>query len=160
MIYNTQSAPEIDELIASWKQYITTMGDWEEVVKNVLPKETYCGPVYELTGPLDRPNESFAIADMRAIQVAEPHYHANGETEVYFIISGTGLTVVGGKELEIRVGDVIVTPPQTAHFTIPKDDLVMVVINTPPFNPANNMHVDETKPEVGYDHEQYITLTS
>jgi mannose-6-phosphate isomerase-like protein (cupin superfamily) len=158
MIYNTKSAPEIEALIAAWRQYIATMGDWQRVVEDVTPKDTYCGPVYEPTSPLDRPNESFAIADMRAIKVAEPHYHANGETETYFILSGSGLTVVGGEELQIKAGDVIVTPPETAHFTIPKEDLVMVVINTPPFDPANNIHVDEANPEVGYDHEQYKRL--
>ena len=159
MIYNTKSTAEIEGLIAAWQQYIATMGDWQKVVEGVTPKETYCGPVYEPASPLDRPNESFAIADMRAIKVAEPHYHDNGEMEIYFIISGSGLTVVGGEELEIKAGDVIVTPPETAHFTIPKGNLVMIVINTPPFNPDNNIHVDETKAGVKYDHEQYKKLT-
>lgn len=158
MTYNTKSTPEIEELIAAWQQYITTMGDWQKVVEGVTPKDTYCGPVYEPASPLDRPNESFAIADMRAIRVAEPHYHTNGETETYFILSGSGLTVVGGEELEIKTGDVIVTPPETAHFTIPKENLVLIVINTPPFNPDNNIHVDETNQKVKYDHEQYKKL--
>lgn len=159
MIYHTNSTPEIKELIVAWQQYIATMGDWQKVVEGVAPKQTYCGPVYEPTSPLGRPNESFAIADMRNVTVAEPHYHAGGETEIYFVISGSGLTVDGGKELEIKAGDVIVTPPGTAHFTIPKDNLVLIVINTPPFNPANNIHVDATKPEVEYDHRQYLRLT-
>jgi len=68
------------------------MGDWQEVVEGITPKDTYCSPVYEPKSPLDRPNESFAIADMREIKVAEPHYHTNGETETYFILSGSGLT--------------------------------------------------------------------
>jgi mannose-6-phosphate isomerase-like protein (cupin superfamily) len=160
MIYNTKSTPEIEALIAAWQQYVATMGDWRKVVEGVTPKQTYCGPVYELASPLGRPNESFAIADMHAVKVAEPHYHANGETEVYFIISGSGLTVVGGEELQIQAGDVIVTPPETAHFTIPKQDMVLVVINTPPFNPGNNIHLDETKSQVAYDHEQYQKLTA
>ncbi len=50
------------------------------------------------------------------------------------------------------------TPSETARFTIPKEKLVMIVINTSPFNPANNIHVDEVKPEGKYDHEQYIRL--
>ncbi len=134
------------------------MGDWQNVVEGVTPKATYCGPVYEPTSPLDRPDESFAIADMREIKVAEPHYHSGGETEIYFILTGSGVTVVGGEELQIKSGDVIVTPPQTAHFTIPKEDLVLIVINTPPFNPDNNIHVDDTNPEVKYDHEQFKKL--
>lgn len=160
MIFNTTNKPEIEELITAWQQYIAGMGDWQKVVENVTPKQTYCGPIYEPTSPLDRPNESFAISDMRNVKVAEPHYHMGGETEVYFVLSGSGLTVVGGEELQVRAGDVIVTPPETAHFTIPKENLVMLVINTPPFNPENNIHVDETKPEIKYDHEQYKKLVS
>lgn len=159
MIYNPQTTPEIEALIEAWQQYRATMGDWQNVVAGVTPKQTYCGPVYEPRSPLDRPNESFAIADMRDIRVAEPHYHTGGETETYFVISGSGLTVVGGKELKIQAGDIIVTPPETAHFTIPHENLVLLVINTPPFNPANNIHVDATKSEVAYDHEQYKRLT-
>ena len=54
----------------------------------IHPKPTGCGPVYELKNPIERPNESFAIADMREIQVAEPHYHP--ETEIYFVLEGRG----------------------------------------------------------------------
>lgn len=161
VIFNTTNDPKIEELIAAWREYAATMGDWQKVVEGVtLPKQTYCGPVYEPTSPLDRPNESFAIADMRGVKVAEPHYHTGGEIETYFVISGSGLAVVGGEEMQIKSGDVIVTPPETAHYTIPKENLVMVVINTPPFNLGNNVHVDETKPEVKYDHEQYRRLAN
>jgi mannose-6-phosphate isomerase-like protein (cupin superfamily) len=159
MIYNTNSTPEIGALITAWQQYTTTMDDWQKVVEGTTPKQTDCGPVYEPASPLDRPNESFAIADMRQVKVADPHYHTNGETEIYFIIAGSGLTVVGGQELSVQAGDVIVTPPETAHFTLPKDNLVMVVINTPPFNPDNNIHLDSvSSPAVKYDHEQFLRL--
>ena len=158
MIFNTTNNPKTKELVAAWQQYAATMGDWRKLVDGVTPKETYCGPVYEPTSPLNRPNESFAIADMRGVKVAEPHYHAGGEIETYFIISGSGLTVVGGEELQVKAGDVIVTPPETAHFTLPKENLVMVVINTPPFDPDNNIRVDESKPDVKYDHKQFKKL--
>lgn len=155
MIYNTKSTPETEDLVSAWQQYTATMGDWQEVIAGVEPKQTYCGPVYEPKSPLNRPNESFAIADMRNVKVAEPHYHTGGETEIYFVLSGSGLTVVGGEEMQIKAGDIIVTPPETAHFTIPKENLVMIVINTPPFDPNNNIHVEQTSPAVKYNHEQY-----
>jgi mannose-6-phosphate isomerase-like protein (cupin superfamily) len=131
MIYNTKSSPNVEGLISAWQTYIATMDDWQRLVKDTIPKQTYCGPIYEPASPLNRSNESFAVSDMRQIKVAKPHYHAGDETEVYFVISGSGLTVVGGEELLIKAGDVIVTPPETAHFTIPKENLVMIVINTP-----------------------------
>lgn len=158
MIYNTTNKPEIDELITAWQQYVSTLDNWQELIQGVTPKQTYCGPVYEPNSPLNRPNESFAIADMRNVKVAEPHYHTNGETEIYFIISGSGLTVVGNEELQVKAGDVIVTPPETVHFTIPRENLVLIVINTPPFNPNNNIHVDEAEQEVRFDREQYERL--
>jgi mannose-6-phosphate isomerase-like protein (cupin superfamily) len=160
MIYNTKSTPEIEELISEWQTYIATMDNWREVVKGTTSKQTYCGPIYEPTSPLDRPSESFAISDMREVKVAKPHYHTGGETEIYFVLSGNGLTVIGGDELPIKAGDVIVTPPEITHFTIPKENLVMIVINTPQFNPENNIVIDATKPEVRYDHEQYKKLTA
>jgi mannose-6-phosphate isomerase-like protein (cupin superfamily) len=159
MIFNPKSTPKIEEVLAVWQPYVATIKDWQKLIEGVEAKQTYCGPVYEPASPISRPNESFAICDMREVKVAEPHYHANGETEIYFVLSGTGLTVVGGKELQIKAGDIIVTPPETAHFTIPKEDLVIVIINTPPFNPKNNIHVAESRAAISYDHEQFKKLT-
>jgi mannose-6-phosphate isomerase-like protein (cupin superfamily) len=97
---------------------------------------------------------------MHDVKVAKPHYHTGSETEIYFVLSGSGLTVDGDEELPIKAGDVIVTPPEMAHFTIPKENLVMIVINTPPFNLENNIGVDAPNPEVGHDHEQFKKLTA
>lgn len=150
----------IEEVTRVWADYAETIDNWEDLVEGVEPKPTECGPVYELSNPLDRTGESFAIADMRGVEVAEPHYHTNGETEIYIVLTGLGLTVRGGEEIEIEKGSVVVTPPNTTHFTIPREDLVMVVINTPPFNPANNVPIDETNPDVGFDRAQYDRLTA
>jgi mannose-6-phosphate isomerase-like protein (cupin superfamily) len=158
MIYNTSRTPEIEALITAWQRYIATMGDWQKLVAGVTPKQTYCGPVYELASPLNRPNESFAIADMREVKIAEPHYHIGGEIEIYFILLGSGLTVIGGKELRIVAGDVIVTSPGTTHFTIPDENLVLIAINTPPLSPSNSIHIEATDPSFKYDHDQYERL--
>lgn len=150
----------IEEVVQVWSDYAATVDDWEALVEGVEPKTTECGPVYEPSSPLERLGESFAIADMRQVKVAEPHYHTNGETEIYIVLTGLGLTVRGGEEIEIKEGSVVVTPPNTTHFTIPKQDLVMVVINIPPFNPANNVPIDETNQDFGFDKAQYDRLTS
>jgi mannose-6-phosphate isomerase-like protein (cupin superfamily) len=155
---NEDYSQTIQELITAWKPFVDGLDDWQELVEGATPKQTYCGPIYEPISPLDRPNESFAIADMRGVKVAEPHYHANGETEVYFVVSGSGVTVDGGKEIPLSEGVVVVTPPNTAHFTIPKENLVMVVVNTPPFNPANNVRVEHSDPSVGFDEAQFLRL--
>lgn len=148
----------MDEVIAAWKNYLDSVEDWQAVVKDVVPKETQCGPVYEPQSPLPERGETFAISDMRNVKVAYPHYHKNGETEIYFVVQGTGLTVVGGEEIALKKGSVVVTPPNTTHFTIPEKDLVMLVINTPSFNAENIVEPTESNPEVKFDKEQYEHL--
>ncbi|OGL31046.1 hypothetical protein A3D14_02175 [Candidatus Saccharibacteria bacterium RIFCSPHIGHO2_02_FULL_47_12] len=148
----------MDELIKAWQNYVDNLDDWQAVVKGVVPKQTQCGPVYEPPSPLPERTETFAVSDMRDVQVAYPHYHKNGETEIYFIIQGSGLTVVGGEEIPIQKGSTVVTPPDTTHFTIPEEDLVMVVINTPSFNAANIVEPHGTDPKVKFDKAQYERL--
>ncbi len=149
----------IQEVVDAWSDYVRDMPDWHKLVESIGPKDTSCGAVYEPESPLIDRSETFAIADMRDIKVASSHYHANGETEIYFIIKGSGITVVGGEEIYIKKGSVVVTPSNTAHFTIPERDLVMVVINTPSFNLENNIEVHESDETVKFDLDQYKRLT-
>lgn len=149
---------DLKETIDIWKKYVDNLDDWRRDIKDVRPKKTQCGPVYERESPIPKWFGSFAISDMRDVAVAYPHYHKNGETEIYFVIQGTGLTVVGGEEIELKKGSVVVTPPDTTHFTIPKNDLVMLVINTPKFNKNNIVEPEDTDSEVKFDKDQYDLL--
>lgn len=153
--------PEIQTLVDAWQPYHASVGNWQELVQDIDPKTTGCGPVYELDSPLDRPNESFAVADMRGVDFAQPHYHANGETEVYFVLAGVGRVVVGNDVRNVGAGDVVVTPSGVAHYAIPdkKQGLVLGVVNTPSFKLENNIDVTETNPDVSYDHELFKKLT-
>ena len=151
---------DIEEVVKVWSEYIESMPDWQVLVVDVEPKNTECGPVYEPESPLSGRTETFAIADMRNINVAQPHYHANNETEICFVIQGSGLTVMGGEEIEVEKGSIVVTPPNTAHYTFPQKDLVMVVINTPSFKLENNIGITDTNPDVKFSKEQYELLLS
>ncbi len=151
---------DIQEVLDVWVPYLEGVDDWRDLVGDVEPKPTGCGPVYELTNPIERPNESFAVADMRDVKLAEPHYHPNVETEIYIVLQGVGLIVVGREERLIEKGSVIVTPPDTTHYTIPTKDLVLAVINTPPFQPQNYVPISETDLELGFDKAQLDKLTS
>jgi len=155
----SEYSEKMQEVVTAWKPYLDSIDDWHQVVKGLEPKPTGCGPVYELPNPIDRPNESFAIADMSELAVSEPHYHPNGETEIYVVLQGSGTIVVGMKEERIEKGSVIVTPPDTTHFTIPDGDLVLAVINTPPFEPENYVVVNDTDHAVGFDQEQFVRLS-
>jgi len=124
----------MNEIIIAWQIYLNGIDSWQNLVIGIKPKQTGCGLVYELPNPIPRENESFAIADMSNLTFAEPHYHP--ETEIYFILQGSGLIVIGGQEQRVQKGSIVIIPSNIAHFTIPEKDLVLAVVNTPPFNAA------------------------
>jgi mannose-6-phosphate isomerase-like protein (cupin superfamily) len=127
----------IQEVVDVWTRYLTTVDNWESLVEGIEPKTGGCGLVYEVPNPIDRPNESFAIADMRQLELSDPHKHINGESEIYFVLQGEGKMTVGSELYELTSGTSIVTPPDTLHVTLPSKDLVLAVVNTPPFNLDN-----------------------
>ena len=133
---------EIQETVDAWSDYLETVADWQQLVEGVKHKVGGCGNVYELPNPIDRPDESFAIADMRALDLAEPHKHINDETEIYFVLQGVGQISVGSEISSLYRGASIVTPPDTVHITKPRKGLVLAVVNTPPFNVENYVVVD------------------
>jgi mannose-6-phosphate isomerase-like protein (cupin superfamily) len=136
---------DISEVAATWQDYASTLTDWESLVRGITPKEGGCGLVYELPNPLDhRPEESFAIADMRGISRSEPHKHGGGETEIYCVLQGVGRIAVGNSIQELSPGTTIVTPPDTMHCVLPGKGLVLAVINTPPFSADNYIPVNPT----------------
>jgi mannose-6-phosphate isomerase-like protein (cupin superfamily) len=153
---------DIDDLIAAWGDYCDGISDWQKITAGVTPKQTGCGTIYELPNPLkDRTNESFAICDMRDVTVAEPHYHPTENWEFYFVLSGTALNVVGEKERSLKKGDVVIIPPDVAHYTFPDKNFVIAAVNNPPFTPGSFVTLgacDESRLEVEFDLEQYKRL--
>lgn len=152
---------KIQAMLDAWQPYVASVADWQTLIQGVEPKATGCGPVYELGNPLNRPNESFAVADMRGVAYAHPHYHANGEVEIYFVLQGSGRVVVGSEIREVQKGSVVVTPSSTAHYALPDktQGLVLALVNTPSFNPLNNIEITETDAAHSYDHELFTRLT-
>ena len=150
--------PEIDEVVQAWTAYTSTIDNWETLVAGIEPKPTDCGPVYDIPNPIDRPNDSFAIADMRQVEITGPHYHTNGEVEIYIVLTGLGRLFVGSEEVELKPAVVSVTPLDTTHFTIPTENLVLAVVNTPPFDPNNAVTVTSDDPAHKFDARQYEAL--
>ncbi len=148
----------VDAIIKTWQKYLKGVSRWQDLVIGETPFKGGCGDVYELENPIERPNESFAIADMRSLPFAEPHYH--GETEIYFVLQGKGLVVVGNKEIHVTKDSVVLIPPNIAHFTIPKEDLVLAVVNTPPFVPEHYIVVKDSRTDVKFDKHQFNKLTT
>jgi mannose-6-phosphate isomerase-like protein (cupin superfamily) len=152
----------IDEVVKVWGDYTRTIDDWQQLVQGIEPKASGCGPIYEFAqNPIPgRPDEDFCIADMRDIDVTEPHYHPDSVTEIYFVLQGIGRVFVGQSETEVSTGSVVVMPPRTAHFTIPAGGLVLAVVNTPPFKPEDYIAVHESDLAVHFDQDFFNHVTS
>ncbi|HUP26398.1 MAG TPA: cupin domain-containing protein [Candidatus Limnocylindrales bacterium] len=148
----------VDSLVQAWQEYLKAV-DWTKTIQGFAAKQSGCGLIYELPNPLSRPAEDFSIADMRKLLYTEPHFHPAPDIEVYFVLQGHGLMVVGDNEQQVAAGSVIVIPPDTAHFTIPTD-MVIAVVNTPPFKPDRYIPLTETNPSVGFDYQRFTKLTS
>ncbi|HUD11942.1 MAG TPA: AraC family ligand binding domain-containing protein [Candidatus Saccharimonadia bacterium] len=149
-----------EALISAWRNYLATHFSWQAQIKGHGPIPTGCGLLYELPNPLARPGEDFAIADMRHIPFAEPHYHPKPNYEIYFVLQGTALVVNGTNERQVKPGDVVLIEPDHAHFTIPDENFVIAVVNTPPFKPEIYITVTESDPSVKFDQNQFARLTS
>ena len=143
--------------IDTWKNFLA-LTHWKNLIKNITPKECGCGLVYEIENPLNRPNESFAIADMRELAFSEPHYHQ--ETEIYFVLDGEGLLVVGYQEHHINKGSIITIPSNIAHFVIPHGDLFIAVVNIPAFREENYHPINHDNSVVQYSKSQFERLVT
>jgi mannose-6-phosphate isomerase-like protein (cupin superfamily) len=135
---------DIQGTIKAWRDYLNTVKDWEILVAGAEPIEDGCGYIYELKNPLNRQNESFAIADMRELSESDPHKHINGETEIYFVLQGTGKVAVGRDIHELTPRAAVIIPSDTTHGVIADNDLVLAVVNTPPFNKNNYVALNDT----------------
>lgn len=138
---------DMNEIVGAWSGYLATVDNWETLIGGIEPKVGGCGLVYEVPNP-NRPDESFAIADMRQLELSEPHMHINGETEIYFVVQGVGKIAVGNEIHDLAPGTSIVTPPDTVHITLPGKDLVLAVVNTPPFEIDNYVVVNSDEEAV------------
>lgn len=144
-------------LITAWKDFFQR-NPWSELIGTKTGHASACGTIYELPNYLKRANESIAIADMRSLAFTQPHYHP--EVEVYFMLQGNATVVVNGKIIYTRPGDSVVIPSQAAHFTIPDNECLIAVVSTPPFNPQHSVALSKADRSVGFDHEQFLSLTN
>lgn len=149
----------MDMLIAAWQNYLDQPDSWQGRIKDVTPRKTGCGLVYELGNPLDRPDEDLAIVDMRLLAYTEPHCH-NISSEIYFVLQGEGYVVVGADQHLIQQKSVVVVPVRLGHFIIPHHDLVEAVVNTPPFSPDDYIPLDQSDQTVHFDKNLFTTLVT
>lgn len=155
---HAQSTDEnLSIVITAWQQFLTTF-EWKQYIHNIHGEACGCGDIYELPNFLCRPGESIAIADMSKLLVSEPHYHPTGCTEIYIVLQGTALVVVGENQQHVAVGDVIVIHENLAHFTIPQGDFVIAVINSPAFRLEDYILLSESNLDVKFDRQLFTEL--
>lgn len=154
---NNKGQNNFQELVSAWQQFLKD-NPWQGLLGSCVPLHENCGTVYELTNFLNRPNENFAIVDMRVIPHAEPHYHPENDYEFYFVLQGTAIVVVGKEENHVKPGDVVVIPPNKAHFTIPDAEYVIACVNTPPYNPEHYIKLTESNTFFEFDKDQFDRL--
>lgn len=142
----------IVDLISAWNTFFNK-NTWIDLMTGLSPINGGCGLVYELPNFLNRPNESVAIVDMRKIIVAEPHYHPH--TEVYFVLHGEALVVVGKEKRDVKAGDIVVIPPYQAHYTLPNDKFIIACVNTPPFKPEHYITLSGSDSSVDFDYAEF-----
>ena len=80
---------------------------------------------------------------MKPNQVKKKSYHKKGE-ELYYILSGSGEAILGGKEYKLKEGCFFRVPPGTVHqFTTGDESLCMLNFHSPPvFADKNTYFVD------------------
>jgi len=65
-------------------------------------------------------------------QIKKPSYHKKGE-ELYYVLSGVGNAVLGGRNYKLREGCFFRVPPGTVHqFTAGNEPLCMLNFHSPP----------------------------
>lgn len=153
MLSLMKGAMERNNLITAWKTYFD-QHDWREIINEYEPITSGCGMVYELPNLLQRADESVAIVDMQNVNIAEPHYHP--DLEVYFVLQGQALVIVGKEKYYAQKGDVIMIPPFTAHYTLPYHEFVVACVNTPPFTPESYIVLTQTEASVAFDYDEYM----
>ena len=80
---------------------------------------------------------------MKPNQIKKNSYHKEGE-ELYYILSGTGTAVLGGKDYKLTEGCFFRVPPGTVHqFTTYSESLCMLNFHSPPvFNDKDTYFIE------------------
>lgn len=74
-------------------------------------------------------------------------YHRRAE-EYYFVLAGSGVAVLDGREVPLAAGDFLRLPPGTTHgFTAGPDGLDLLDVHTPGCRPDRDVYFIDEKPE-------------
>lgn len=83
---------------------------------------------YFLIDPEESPSKRLKMGYTVIYPTGRTTGHSHDEEEVYFVISGEGVMVVGDDEFPIKAGDALYVPPREYHTTYQKGNLPLVVL--------------------------------
>jgi len=98
-------------------------------VATVKHEPSACGRILPLSSADDFKEVNLAIAEINTPTI--PHFHKE-RTEFYFVLDGEGKLIAGLKTShKIKKGVLVIIPPNTVHYTIPRIPLKVMTISTP-----------------------------
>lgn len=84
---------------------------------------------YFLINPDDSPSRRLKMGYTTIYPTGTTTGHSHDDLEeVYFVISGEGVMIVGNDEFPIKTGDALYVPPGEFHTTVQKGNLPLVVL--------------------------------
>ncbi|MBK1876795.1 cupin domain-containing protein [Pelagicoccus mobilis] len=119
--------------------------------KNATPStaKQQLGP-YQIESLIPEEQEASLTAyrvRIEANQVTAESYHKIAE-ECYYVLEGSGIAILDGKEHPLETGDFLRLPPGTRHkFTTGKQALVMLDLHTPGSRPNKDVYFTDKTPE-------------
>lgn len=154
--------PDIDMFMGSWQNSLPYNTHGSITERAILSKLTGDDPFWPTRkGAVLTQVNRFSRAHMDPYATTTPTT-LNGEQEVFYFTSGTGVMKAGGKTVELRNG-VFILVPEGLEFTITNtggDILIMYLINEPVpsgFTPKKELVVKDEK-TMPYRKDGYLTV--
>ena len=114
-------------------------------LKDIKPREGYCGLLYEVLNEKNARTEGFSIAVVLVNpgEKARTHYHKHTE-EAYYVLDGEGIINVEGKKYFVKKDCVVYIPTNNVHRieNSGKKILKILTIDQPPFDPKDSNFTD------------------
>lgn len=84
---------------------------------------------YRLIDAMNSPSQRLTMGHTTIYPTGTTTGHAHDDMEeVYFVISGEGVMVIGEEEFAIRAGDGLYVPPGVYHTTLQRGNLPLTVL--------------------------------
>jgi mannose-6-phosphate isomerase-like protein (cupin superfamily) len=83
---------------------------------------------YFLIDPDDRVSKRLKMGYTVIYPTGTTTGHTHDEEEVYYVISGEGVMVVGDDEFPIKTGDALYVPPKEFHTTYQRGNIPLTVL--------------------------------